>query len=106
MKLMDRVKFQRPETGEICEALLAWDTGEVQFLHTWLEVGGKRVGPMMVEVADKTRTEFFAGSQITIWTKRPRTCFAHSKNWLPMSTSWTETKAIIQKYERWISEES
>jgi len=48
---MERVTFQRPETGDICEALLAWDTGEVQFLQTWPEVGGKHVGPIIVEVA-------------------------------------------------------
>jgi hypothetical protein len=59
MKLMDRVKFQRPETGEICEALLAWDTGEAQFLHTWSEVGGKHVGPMVVEVARQNADGLF-----------------------------------------------
>ena len=51
MKMFDRVKFQRPETGEICEGLLGWDAGEVQFLNTWSEVEGMQVGPITTEVA-------------------------------------------------------
>ena len=51
MKLMDRVKFQRPETGEICEAVLAWDTGEVQFLNTWWVRDGQIRRPYVVEIA-------------------------------------------------------
>ena len=50
MKSMDRVKFQRPETGETCEAFLAWDAGEVQFLNTWSEQDGQIRGPFVVEI--------------------------------------------------------
>ncbi len=45
-----RVKFERPATGEVVEGLLAWDTGDVQFLTTWVEVKGHHVGPITVEV--------------------------------------------------------
>jgi len=51
MKLMERVKFQRPETGEICEAVLAWDTGDVQFFNTWWVQDGQIRGPFVVEIA-------------------------------------------------------
>ena len=50
MKLMDRVKFQRPETGGICEAVLGWDTGEIQFLNTWWVQDGQIRGPFVVEI--------------------------------------------------------
>ena len=48
---MDRVKFQRPETGEIGEAVLGWDTGEVKFLNTWRVRDGRIEGPFVVEIA-------------------------------------------------------
>ena len=50
MKLMDRVRFQRPETGEICETILAWDTGDVQFLNTWWDRDGQVRGPFVIEI--------------------------------------------------------
>ena len=56
---MERVKFQRPETGEICEALLGWNTGEVQFLNTWRVENGQIRGPFVVEIAQQGEDGIF-----------------------------------------------
>ena len=43
MKLMDKVRFQPPDTATSHDAWIAWDAGDVQFLHVPTMAGGQVV---------------------------------------------------------------